>query len=283
MPYLPYYFEQAFNNGYSQGNDSYYQEGYNEGFNEALGKHECDRNTNPVYNSSSYTNAYNLALTEEIIADFTDEEKHLFAIGYADAAAGNGTYHYTCCANKSWLYVWGSEIRYLRQGYQEGQWEALGLYDCKWHDITPEHPTYVTGYNDAYEYSKKYTELTEEERWLYAQGWADNYYKIGFHYTCCAAKNEAYLKGYEDCTHSNGSADGYTIGFSDGKTTGYQEGLETAEKGTWENLIGAVVEAPVNAFQGLFNFEIMGLNMQAAFGSMLAICVLLIIVKKVVM
>ena len=199
-------------------------------------------------------------------------------MGYADTAAGTGTFHYTCCANKSWLYLQGDELYWLEIGETEGETKALGIYDCKWHDIIPEHPTYNTGYNDAYEYSAKYTELTEEERWLYAQGWADKTYNLGFHYTCCASKNQAYLKGYEEA-----NTERYNAGFNAGKKTGYQEGLETAEKGTWENLMTSVVQAPVNAFQGLFNFEILGMDMKAAIGSVLAICVLLIIVKKVVM
>ena len=45
----------------------------------------------------------------------------------------------------------------------------------------------------------------------------------------------------------------------------------------------AVTEAPINTFQSLFNFEILGLDMRLAFGSILAVCVLLIILKKVLL
>lgn len=71
--------------------------------------------------------------------------------------------------------------------------------------------------------------------------------------------------------------EGYQNGLIDGK----KEGLAMAQTGDWKNLILAVVETPINAFQSLFNFEILGLNMQAAIGSILTLCVLLIILKKV--
>ena len=45
----------------------------------------------------------------------------------------------------------------------------------------------------------------------------------------------------------------------------------------------AVTEAPINTFQSLFNFDVLGLDMRAAFGSVLAVCVVLIIIKKVIL
>lgn len=80
-------------------------------------------------------------------------------------------------------------------------------------------------------------------------------------------------------SYDSGYGVGYNVGFSAGK----KEGLQISETGDWRSLMLSVVETPVNTFQSLFNFEILGLDMRAAFGSILAICVLLIIVKKVVL
>ena len=73
--------------------------------------------------------------------------------------------------------------------------------------------------------------------------------------------------------------DGYGVGFTDGKI----EGLKLGQSGDWKSLMTAVVDAPINTFQSLFNFEILGLDMRVAFGSILALCVILIIIKKVVL
>ena len=59
--------------------------------------------------------------------------------------------------------------------------------------------------------------------------------------------------------------------------------MNLSKTGDWRNLITAVVEAPVNTFQSLFNFEILGLDMRVAFGTIMSICVLLIIIKKVIL
>lgn len=100
---------------------------------------------------------------------------------------------------------------------------------------------------------------------------------------------DAYLQGLRtgstmgfgnafDEGRNEGLVEGYERGFYDGKA----EGLQISETGDWRSLITAVAEAPINTFQSLFNFEILGLDMRAAFGSILALCVLLIIVKVVV-
>lgn len=88
--------------------------------------------------------------------------------------------------------------------------------------------------------------------------------------------------GYDnafDFGKQEGVKEGYQLGFTEGKA----EGLQVAQLGDWTDLMTAVAEAPINAFQSLFNFEILGLDMRAAFGSILALCVVLIIIKKVLL
>lgn len=91
---------------------------------------------------------------------------------------------------------------------------------------------------------------------------------------------QGYESGYHDALNGDTSATfqkGYAEGFSEGK----KEGLNIAKTGDWKQLITAVVEVPVNTFQSLFHFEILGLDMRVAFGAIIMMCVVVIILKKV--
>lgn len=99
-----------------------------------------------------------------------------------------------------------------------------------------------------------------------------------------------YFKGY-DVGYADGSnktaedarQEGYKSGYTNGVIDGKKEGISISNSGEFGNLIAAVVEAPVNTFQSMFNFEILGMNMQKAIGAVLALCVVAIIIKKVVL
>lgn len=110
--------------------------------------------------------------------------------------------------------------------------------------------------------------------------------KETFFTTFFAAYQQGYSSGYQQGARSSneniyneGKAEGYRNGFIEGKA----EGLQLSQTGDWRNLISAVLEAPVNTFQSLFSFEVLGMDMRAAIGAILALCVLLIIIKKVVL
>ncbi len=113
--------------------------------------------------------------------------------------------------------------------------------------------------------------------------------------------NEAYQNGY-DSGYSSGWGDGtsdyaeimeekvaeaydegFGAGYNDGYIEGKKEGITVSENGDWIGLMTAVVEAPVNTFQSLFNFNVLGLDMRVAFGSILTLCLLLIVIKKVLL
>ena len=110
----------------------------------------------------------------------------------------------------------------------------------------------------------------------------------------CLTSSGTYAQGYSaglkegisidrqealDQYYSNGYRNGYTTGFDKGKS----EGLRISDTGDFRNLILAVVEAPVNTFQSLFNFQILGMDMRVAFGSLMTLCVVLVVIKKVVL
>lgn len=105
--------------------------------------------------------------------------------------------------------------------------------------------------------------------------------------------NDGYTKGYEDgynaayniaerVGYDNGFNAGRDVGFNEGRKQGYRDGLETADNSEWTDLFTAVVEAPVNVLYGMFDFNLLGLDMKMAVGAILTLCVVLIVVKAVV-
>ena len=95
-----------------------------------------------------------------------------------------------------------------------------------------------------------------------------------------------YAAGYTSGLNtSNGAAydQGVAEGYQNGYVTGKAEGIQITQTGDWSHLMAAVVDTPINTFNSLFNFEVLGLNMRVAFGSMLALCMFLFVVKKVIL
>lgn len=95
-----------------------------------------------------------------------------------------------------------------------------------------------------------------------------------------------YAAGYTSGLNtSNGAAfeQGKAEGFKNGLIRGKEEGIQITENGDWLHLMTAVIDTPINAFNSLFSFEILGLDMRVAFGSLLALCMFLFVVKKVIL
>lgn len=87
--------------------------------------------------------------------------------------------------------------------------------------------------------------------------------------------------------------DGYNkgeqVGYTDGKKVGYQQGYNAgfnagAAEGSnysFMSLLGAVFDAPISAFRGLLNFEVLGVNMSAFVTAMLSLCVVFVLLKLI--
>lgn len=87
-------------------------------------------------------------------------------------------------------------------------------------------------------------------------------------------------EGY-DAGYNTGYNQGFTNGENTGYGNGYVEGLETASETTFLGLIGATIDAPIKAFRGLFNFELLGVNMVSLITGLFTLCVIVCIVKLV--
>lgn len=98
---------------------------------------------------------------------------------------------------------------------------------------------------------------------------------------------DGYLAGY-DVGHNAGFAtgknDGYQSGYKNGQTFGYDkgfsEGVNSANSYSFFGLMASVVDAPIQAFSGLFDFEVFGFNMKTFFFSLFTICVIVFVIKK---
>lgn len=103
---------------------------------------------------------------------------------------------------------------------------------------------------------------------LYSQG-----YDVGF----AEGNNAGYYNGFE-----MGYDKGYGDGFPDGKDVGYYDGVADAGDYSFFSLISSLIDAPIQAFTGLFNFEVLGVNLASFFFALLSVCVVLTIVKMVI-
>lgn len=81
----------------------------------------------------------------------------------------------------------------------------------------------------------------------------------------------------------NANKQGYNKGYQDGKTAGYDlgfhAGVEDNGDYTFMGLLGSVFDAPISAFRGLFDFEILGTNMQGFVLALLTLSVIVVIIK----
>lgn len=110
-------------------------------------------------------------------------------------------------------------------------------------------------------------------------------YRVSVNDTSGDFYNTGYNNGYLDAKEGfeEEKTNIYNSGFESGKTAGYNEGYnagkDVADNYTFLGLIGAVFDAPIEAFKGLFNFEILGTNMQGFVLALLTLSVIIVIIK----
>lgn len=79
-----------------------------------------------------------------------------------------------------------------------------------------------------------------------------------------------FFEGYEQ---------GKQVGYNDGYSLGYNAGINDSNSYSFSNMIGAVLDGQVNMFMGLFNFELLGVNLSSFFLAILTVCVIITIIK----
>lgn len=99
-------------------------------------------------------------------------------------------------------------------------------------------------------------------------------YTSGYNAGFGAGKETSYNNGYND-----GYSSGRKVGYDDGYNTGYSKGIIAAGDYTFLSLMTSVVDAPVKAFMGLLDFEILGVNISGFILTLLSLALLLKIIS----
>lgn len=86
-------------------------------------------------------------------------------------------------------------------------------------------------------------------------------------------------KVYYDELIKTKTQESFLQGKNQGYEAGFQEGKLQGGNYTFTSLIGAVFDAPIEAFRGLFNFEILGTNMQGFVLALLTLSVIIVVIK----
>lgn len=123
--------------------------------------------------------------------------------------------------------------------------------------------------NDYYAYALQprtyYLSTNLNDDIIYKQGYDNGY-------------NDS-LNEWSDILYENGFKDGRNEGQAIGKQEGYNEGIRDANEYSFLNLLGAVVDAPIQALSGLLNFDILGFNMLNFFLSLLTLALIIFVVR----
>lgn len=113
---------------------------------------------------------------------------------------------------------------------------------------------------------------------------ADNVYEIVYTYNLTASEFfgvAVEFTGYAN-DYNSGYKEGYSVGSSTGYNRGYSEGVKAAGDYTFLSLLGAVVDAPLQAVGGMLNFNLLGFNMLNFFYALLT-CALVIAVIRLIL
>lgn len=109
-----------------------------------------------------------------------------------------------------------------------------------------------------------------------------------YYFTNELSESQQYKSGY-DAGYSGGFSSGETTGYGKGYSVGnrigynngYSAGVESANKYTFNSLLGAVIDVPVQTFMSLFNFELLGVNLAGFFTGLLTVAFVVTIVKMI--
>lgn len=108
----------------------------------------------------------------------------------------------------------------------------------------------------------------------------NDYYNTGYNIGFRDGQQEGYTSGYNQ-GEREGRSNGFNSGYTQGETAGYSAGVASANDYTFIGLLGAVVDAPVKAFTGLLNFDILGVNLSGFVLGLFSIALIIWILRKV--
>ena len=95
-------------------------------------------------------------------------------------------------------------------------------------------------------------------------------YDNGYNYGYSLGNNEGRKLGYTL---------GYDTGYTAGNAIGYEDGVEAANSYTFFGLISAVLDAPLQVFRGLLDFDVLGMNMSGFALSLFSVAMVIAIIR----
>lgn len=105
-------------------------------------------------------------------------------------------------------------------------------------------------------------------------------YKNGYSNGFVDGEDSGFAKG-EEFGFNSGYSEGSSVGYNTGYNAGYNAGAVEGANYSFMTLLGAVFDAPISAFRGLLNFEVLGINMSAFVTAMLSLCVVFVLLKLI--
>ena len=90
-----------------------------------------------------------------------------------------------------------------------------------------------------------------------------------------AKSQEAYDTGFNAGVNSVNKNDIYHQGYNDGFNVGSAEGANYS----FLSLIGAVIDAPISAFTGMFDFTLLGVNLRSFILAMLTLAIVIVLIR----
>lgn len=103
-------------------------------------------------------------------------------------------------------------------------------------------------------------------------------YHAGFGAGYTEGWNAGHDAAYDEA-HRGAYVDGYNTGITAGYNKGYNDGVAKSNDYTFVRLLTAVVDAPIQAFSGLMDFTVLGVNMKSFYLSLLTACVMICMCK----
>lgn len=166
---------------------------------------------------------------------------------------------------------------------------GMQLHEYKFSDANDKTCSlYFFALNDVQSYELGITAANYSD---YNSGYQAGYsegYNIGSHSgtTYDNGYNNGYDAGYDaglsdgdTAGYNRGYRWGYGLGYDNGETVGRAAGIASANDYTFLGLIGAVIDAPIQAFTGLLDFNVLGVNMRNFLISLFSISIVFVIIK----
>lgn len=150
---------------------------------------------------------------------------------------------------------------------------SRNVWDCAnyfyYYDENGEYLQLTTRFKANEDYQKQFI-YSDRSYYLTSEATTQTAYNLGKKDGFSEGQKVGYDLGYED---------GHNSGYSEGKYIGRQEGIANANKYSFVGLMSSIVDAPVTAIKGLFNFDFLGFNLFNFFTSVLTVSFVIAVVR----